>query len=193
MTYNTLIIDDHPTQVETYKDIFRLIDDAPALEFIHFHNLKDAYVFAINHESKSEIDLILLDINLPPYPEMGLHSGVDLAEVLKEELPQAKLCFLTSHDEAIMLYDLYTRFTPQAVLIKSDFNGEDLELFFKHMLQGKTFYTDTFLKAKQKLIDSELFLDSKNREIITNLLTHSFTTYRKKAVLIQYLGLPYQA
>ncbi|MGX1023371.1 DNA-binding response regulator [Psychroflexus sp. MBR-150] len=169
MQYHTLIIDDHPTQVKTYKDIFNLVEDNLTLKFDAFYNLEDAYQFVKHNDTAQRIDLVLLDLNLPPCPKRNLSNGADLAEIIRQDLPQAKLCFLTSHHEAFILYDIYSSYQPQGILVKSDFNGQDLEYFFKAILQDKTFYTSTFKKAHQKIISSEVFMESYNRQILTKL------------------------
>ncbi len=169
MQYHTLIIDDHPTQVKTYKDIFNLVEDNLTLKFNAFYNLEEAYHFVKHDDNAKRIDLVLLDLNLPPCPKHNLSNGADLAEIVRQDMPQAKLCFLTSHHEAFVLYEIYTQYQPQGVLVKSDFNGQDLEYLFKAILQDKTFYTSTFLKAHDKIISSEVFMESYNRQILTKL------------------------
>lgn len=169
MQYHTLIIDDHPTQVKTYMDIFDLVNDNLTLKFKAFHNLEDAFYFIKHNDTAKRIDLVLLDLNLPASSKHNLSNGADLAEIIKQDLPQAKLCFLTSHHDAFVLYDIYTQFHPQGILIKSDFTGQDLEHFFKNILEDKTFYTPTFKNAHQKIINSEVFLESYNRQILTKL------------------------
>jgi len=169
MQYHTLIIDDHPTQVKTYKDIFNLVKHNLDLKFYACYDLEDAYDFIQQDDAAKHIDLVLLDLNLPACPKHNIHSGADLAEMIRQDIPQAKLCFLTSHHEAFVLYDIYTQYQPQGVLIKSDFTGQDLEHFFKAILQDKKFFTPTFQKAQQKVIKSEVFIESYNRKILTKL------------------------
>ncbi len=169
MQYHTLIIDDHPTQVKTYKDIFNLVNDNLTLKFDAFYNLEDAYQFVKHDDNAKRIDLVLLDLNLPACPKHNLSSGADLAEIIRRDMPQAKLCFLTSHHEAFVLYDIYTQYQPQGILVKSDFTGQDLEHFFDAILNDKLFYTSTFTKAHHKIINSEVFMESYNRQILTKL------------------------
>lgn len=170
MLYHTLIIDDHPTQVETYKAIFNLVvNEDLTLKFYTFYDLEKAYEFVKQDDNAKNIDLVLLDLNLPACPKHNLYSGADLAEIIKQDLPQAKLSFLTSHDEALILYDIYKAFMPQGILVKSDFTGQDLENFFKAILDNREYYTTSFMAAKQKITQSEMFVESTNRKIITKL------------------------
>lgn len=167
--YHLLMIDDHPTQLQAYQSVFELIEDIPKLIFTTFTSLEEAYQFVMFHESKTEIDLVLLDLSMPPYPEKNLHSGTDLAQLIQTEMPQAKLSFITSHHEALVLYDLYYAFHPAGILVKSDFTGEDLMSFLVQVIQGENYYTKSFLDAREKVNQSELFLDTYNRKIVLAL------------------------
>jgi len=169
--FHILIIDDHPTQVKAYQDIIELVEDELDLHFYTFDNLKDAYEFIVEEDEEDDkiIDLALLDLNMPVYEAYDLYSGIDLAKVIQANFPQTQLCFITSHHEALLLYDLYHDFGPAGILIKSDFDGLKLESHFQDILYGQKTYSPTFLKAHEKIKASDVFLESYNREILKKL------------------------
>jgi len=167
--FHILIIDDHPTQVTAYQDIIELVEDELDLHFHTFDNLKDGYEFIVDDVDDKVIDLALLDLNMPAFEAYDLYSGVDLAKVIQANFPQTQLCFITSHHEALLLYDLYHDFDPAGILIKSDFDGQKLEGHFQDILKGQKTYSPTFLEAREKIKASDLFLESYNRDILKKL------------------------
>lgn len=168
MEMNVLIIDDHPAQVDAYASIFELANEAVAFTFHKYSSLRDAYEFAIENEEAQEVDLAVLDLNMPAYKELDLYSGADLALVLQRQMPHTELCFITSHNEALILFDLYQEFQPAGILVKTDFDGAQLEAHFQDILNGQQTFSPTFLKAWEIISSSDILLDSLNRKIIKN-------------------------
>ncbi len=168
-TLNFLLVDDHPVQTDAYQAILDLVKEDWHLTFEHAHSCKEVYEFATINPTRDEIDFVLLDLSLPPYPEKELQSGYDLAVLINQKMPKAKIVFLTSHFEAFLLYDLYQAFQPAGILVKSDFTGEQLEAHFSDLLKGNKIYSPTFLEARKKINAAEIFLDPYNRKIIAYL------------------------
>lgn len=168
-TLNFLLVDDHPLQTDAYQAILNLVKKDWHLTFQHAHSCQEVYEFATSYPMRNEIDFVLLDLNLPPYPEKNLASGYDLAALINQEMPQAKIVFLTSHFEAFLLYDLYQAYLPAGILVKSDFTGEQLEAHFIDLLKGNKIYSPSFFEARKKINDTEILLDSYNRKIISYL------------------------
>lgn len=168
-TLNFLLVDDHPLQTDAYQAILNLVKKDWHLTFQHAHSCQEVYEFATSYPMRNEIDFVLLDLNLPPYPEKNLASGYDLAALINQEMPKAKIVFLTSHFEAFLLYDLYQAYLPAGILVKSDFTGEQLEAYFSELLKGNQIFTLSFLEARKKINASDIFLDPYNRKIISFL------------------------
>ena len=166
---NILIIDDHPAQVDAYQSIFELANDAVEFTFYKYSSLKDAYEFAMEDEEAQNVNLAVLDLNMPACKELDLYSGADLARIIQKQIPHTELCFITSHYEALILYDLYQEFHPAGILVKTDFNGDQLESHFQDILSGQPTYSPTFLNAQKKVAASAILLDYHNRKIIKKL------------------------
>ena len=167
--FHFLLIDDHPLQTNAYQAILDLVKEDWHLTFQHAHSCQEVYEFATTHPVRDEIDFVLLDLSLPPYPEKELQSGYDLAVLINQEIPKAKIVFLTSHFEAFLLYDLYQAFQPAGILVKSDFTGEQLEAHFIDLLKGNKIYSPSFFEARKKINATKIFLDPYNRKIISYL------------------------
>ncbi len=76
---HVFIIDDHPMVVEGIRALLRGADDAfSALDFL---------------KKTSEVDMVLLDINLPDI------NGIDLCQKLKQAFPRLKILALSTFKE----------------------------------------------------------------------------------------------
>ena len=163
-----LIIDDHPTMVEGYKSILysnKLLSDEA--DIISVHNCEAAY--KIITTSIIPFDIILLDINLPSFDLQKLHSGEDLAVLIQKQWPESKIMMLTSHTETFLLFNLIKKINPQALLVKSDFDGIEFAKAFKKVVQGDIYYTYTAQNCTKEVYVENNYLDAYNRRIITLL------------------------
>ena len=80
---------------------------------------------------------------------------------------------LTSHAEAFVIYDLVQKVRPEGLLIKSDFDGEELLVAFSTVLNGTQYYSQTVKDSIKELLSREDYLDAINRQIIV-LLSQGF-------------------
>ncbi|HLU51671.1 MAG TPA: response regulator [Flavobacteriaceae bacterium] len=160
------MVDDHLTQIEGYKAVLQYNKSGYRINTIARQNCKDAYDFVTSSPEAAKIDMVFLDLNLPPYEEMKLFSGEDLALFMKAAIPNAKIVILTSHTEAFRLYNILKTIQPTGLLVKSDFSSEELINAFDVIANGGFYYTETVEKSKKELISRESYLDSYNRKII---------------------------
>ena len=76
---------------------------------------------------------------------------------------------ITSHAEAFVIYDLIQKVRPDGLLIKSDFDGEELLVAFSTVLNGSIYYSQTVKDSTKELLSRESYLDTINRQIIVLL------------------------
>lgn len=175
MIVKILFVDDHPSQILGYKTILAYNDRNLAIEATECYNCKDAYSILTDKENRPDFDLVFLDRSMPAYQEQGIHSGEDLAVLLKKDFPDIKTVILTSHVESFIVYDIVKRTNPSGLLIKSDFSGEELLRAFDVIMDGEIYHSETVKKAIKELLSREDYLDSINRQIIT-LISQGFKT-----------------
>ena len=173
MTMNVLLVDDHPAILNGYVSVLGFNDLNIELIPTYCHNSEDAYNIITNPEQANFFDLIFLDRSLPPYPEMKIKFGEDLALLAKEYQPKAKIIMLTAHAESFIIYDILHVAKPNALIIKSDASGEVLLDAFHYVLDGKSYYSETVTDSMKDLLNREDYLDSINRQIIV-LLAQGF-------------------
>ena len=169
MSIKILIVDDHPLQIEGYKSILQYNIEKLEIETTVCYNCEEAYTIIVNTESPLHFDVVFLDRSLPPYPDKNIYSGEDLALLAREHSPKSKIMMLTSHAEAFVIYDLVQKVRPDGLLIKSDFDGDELSVAFSAVLNGTVYYSQTVKDSIKELLSRENYLDAINRQIIVLL------------------------
>ncbi|MDM1412119.1 response regulator transcription factor [Myroides odoratimimus] len=158
-----LLADDHIMTIEGYKSILKHLD----YSYVDILNCEEFHHF-ISTEKRS-IDIAVIDYNMPGYKQAKLESGIDCSVLLKQKYPDCKIIFVTSYEEALVLYGIYKRVRPDALIVKSDFAID----VFKDLIQSKNYDLPYLSKvaqqAVQKVITRDTLLDSKNREILMYL------------------------
>ncbi|AWI24923.1 response regulator [Flavobacterium pallidum] len=166
MTIRILMIDDHPSQIEGYKVILGLNDFGYEIETTAAYNCERAFSIITNPAYSGKFDLVFIDLSLPPFLEKNIQSGEDLAVLVRQHWPGTKIIMITSHSEAIILYNLVRKIAPEGLMVKSDFNGDGLLKAFGIIVSGKSYYSDTVNTGVRELLSRERYLDKMNREII---------------------------
>ena len=192
-----LMVDDHPSMIEGYKIILSYNDLGFDIETFAAYNCETAFALITNRTKINNFDLVFLDYSLPPYEKMNITSGQDLAQLVKGYLPKAKIVMLTSHTEAILLYDIIRKIRPDGLLIKSDFSAEELLSAFSKIMNGETYHSITVTQNLKGILSKSSVLDKQNRQIIsllaqgvktknlTNYLNLSLSSIEKRKVLIR--------
>ncbi|RYE42732.1 MAG: response regulator transcription factor [Sphingobacteriales bacterium] len=163
MKITVLIIEDHPAMVLAYRNILLEIQNIE-FEFFVASNC-DSALDTIN--SSKHIDIILLDIQIPPSINNRANSGEDLLFAIKKIRPFARTLVLTSHIETVFLYNLVKTMNPCGILVKSDFGGEDLKTAVTKVLEGEqAIYSTAVQRAIERLSKKDLYLDNYNRQIL---------------------------
>jgi DNA-binding NarL/FixJ family response regulator len=169
MPYKILMVDDHKAMLIGYKSILEFNDKNLEIEVTFCHDCEEAYNAITTTANPISFDLVFLDRSLPPYPEKKIKSGEDLALLIRKHLPDSKIIMLTSHAEAFVIYDIVHKIRPNGLLIKSDFDGDELLLAFNNILDDKTHYSETVTAALKEQIISQGYLDTLDRQIIALL------------------------
>ncbi|MBC7439893.1 MAG: response regulator transcription factor [Flavobacterium sp.] len=166
MAVKILMIDDHPLQIEGYKSVLSFNAKNLQLQITAAYTCESAYNIITDKTNLPDFDLVFLDRNLPPFKEKNIYSGDDLAQLIKIHLPETKIVVLTSHSEPLMLYNIVKKIAPAGLLVKSDFDGEELLVAFDKILSGETYQSEIVKKTIKLFLEKEMFLDVIDREIL---------------------------
>ncbi|MCT4629572.1 response regulator [Winogradskyella sp.] len=161
-----LIIDDHPIQIDGYKTTLSLSDIEEPLRFTSCNNCEEAYKVITAPQNKNRFTLAIIDYSIPPFESQKLFNGEDVALLMQQHFPETKIAIITSHTEAIVLYNVLKKVNPQGLMVKSDIDGESLLEAFSQLTKGNGYYSETVRQAKKTLISKEDLLDPTNRKII---------------------------
>ncbi len=166
---NLLIIDDHHLMIEGYKSILSYADCGLKFSLSTAHDCESGYKILGNPKNAGKFDLVFIDRGLPPYEQEKIFNGDDLAIVARKNYPDTKIVILTSHAQAFVLYNIVKSINPDGLLVKSDFDADELVNAVKKILSGETFYSVTVRQNIRELSTRDAFLDNYNRQIITLL------------------------
>ncbi len=112
-----LIIDDHHSIIEGYKNVLSKIKDYKLR--ILKANSCDQAVKAINKAKLSKpFDVVFIDIQLPPSQDGAITSGEDIAQLINKEFPQTKIIISTMFDSPHRLNNIIKTVPHHGILIR---------------------------------------------------------------------------
>ncbi|MBE8726446.1 response regulator [Flavobacterium hungaricum] len=167
MIRKILIVEDHPSMITGYQTILSHNKLGHELEFYSANNCKDAYDCISNETKPISFDLVMLDYSLPAFPEKEIFNGGDLAILVHKYIPGAKTLIITSHFESVILYNIYQKTQVNGILVKTDFDDEELLLAYEKIMSDENYFSKTAKKAKTERLLAEGHFDSLDRQIIT--------------------------
>lgn len=161
MDINILLVDNHIMTLKGYSSILNERNNT-----IHkAQNCKDVY----NVLTKSLVfDVAIIGHSLPAYSEKKLHSGVDCALLIKKENPNCKIILITAHTEFIVLYKMYKKVNPSALIVKENLTVE----IFKSIVyssDNSIYFSDHAKQAIKFVTDKLSLLNETNIEILRYL------------------------
>ncbi|TPG40862.1 response regulator transcription factor [Flavobacterium pectinovorum] len=158
MTFNILIVDDHPMTVDSYVNLlseegFNTVEPF----FIQSYNCETAYKKIVLLEKQNvKIDFAIIDVNLPPYPDQNISNGIDLAALIRKTHPACKILLLTMHTEAFIVNRVINEIQPEGFISKSEVNFESFPNICKKILLSEIIYSDEIIKSQKKISQRNL-------------------------------------
>ncbi len=144
-TIQLLMVDDHPFILQAYKNTLDRFDNENyEVRTVDAADGKTGYEAIVN--SKFDFDIAFLDISIPAYPEKNIASGVDLALLLKQNMPNCKIVLLTMHSEKLKFKYLFEVVKPSGLIIKNDLTFDEFLIAFEQVLNNENYYSETVLK-----------------------------------------------
>lgn len=163
-----ILVDDHQLVIE---GLVLLIENQVNIEIVNTYNsAKDLLLFLEKNSDAAEI--IFLDLKMP---EM---SGLECAEILKNQYPNLKIAILSMEDDAALINQLINDIGVNAYLSKGIRRNELLEAV--HQIQENNLYISEDIesilsKYREKLIEiDEIKLTFREKQVV-NLMCKGFT------------------
>ena len=179
------MVDDHPFIIEAYKNAIKGYNTKGAYEFTitQAKDCKTGYEAIVN-EDNAQFDIAFFDLSMPIYEEKGIHSGEDLALLVKERMPACKIILLTMHSEMLKINTIIKNINPNGLVIKNDLTFDELLLAFDKILKDENYYSQTVVK-----LVSQIQFDSNEMDVFDKQLLFHLSKGVRVAELSQYVPL----
>lgn len=167
--YNVLIVDDHPIIADAYKSAFDFISsESEDVEFdISIVNNCDDAIEAVEKAAKSiGIDIVFLDISLPPSSDGKFLSGEDIGVRIRQVLPTCKIVIATTFNDNYRIQVILKNVNPDGFLIKNDVNKNELVTSIKSILADTPYYSKSVLELFRTQSSSDYKLDKIDRQLL---------------------------
>ncbi len=189
--YAVLLIDDHPLILAAYKSAFNYISKKDATFSFNINEVKNcdsAYekikYFSANNK---KLDIVFLDIKLPPSKDGKILSGEDLGLKIKKILPETKIIVSTTFDDNYRIHNIFKNLDPEGFLIKNDITPKELVVSINTVITDPPYYSQTVIKLLRKEVSNDFLLDEIDRKLLYEL---SIGTMMKDLPEILLLSLP---
>jgi DNA-binding NarL/FixJ family response regulator len=172
-TYKALIIDDHPLISEAYKSAFRKIEKDDETISFHInvaHDCDTAYEFIKESFENTEIiDVVFLDISLPPSKDGKIVSGEDLGLKINQLIPNSKIIVSTTFNDNYRVHSIFKNINPEGFLIKNDITPKELVTAINTLISGSLYYSKTVMQMLRLQVSNDFILDDIDRKILYEL------------------------
>lgn len=173
MSYSILIVDDHKVTGLGYQSILENNDFNLEFEFNICTSLQEAYNLISNTSNPKHFDIIFLDRSMPAFEEKNIKTGEELIPLIRKQSELTKTVILTSVTEKFSIYDVMHKNRPDAMMIKSEIDDENLILCVQTILDNKSYQSPLVREALKEEINTKGHFDIIDRQIIT-LLSKGF-------------------
>jgi DNA-binding NarL/FixJ family response regulator len=167
--YNVLIVDDHPIIADAYKSAFEFINAGNNnFEFnISIATNCDDAIEHLNKVAKADgIDIVFLDISLPPSTDGKYLSGEDVGIKIRQVLPKCKIIVATTFNDNYRIQVILKNVNPDGFLIKNDINKDELVTSIQTILDNSPYYSKSVLELFRKQSSIDYKLDKIDRQLL---------------------------
>lgn len=166
---NILIVDDHPFIIEAYKNAIKGYNsDDYEFTITQANDCRSGYE-NITSPQNGEFQIAFFDISMPSYEEKNIHSGEDLAMLIKNEMPNCKVILLTMHTELLKISNIVKNINPNGLIIKNDLTFDELLTAFDKILHEENYYSQTVVKLISQIQYDNIDVDQFDKQILYHL------------------------
>lgn len=172
-TYSVLIIDDHPLITNAYTSAFNYYskqNETILFSIKTVFNCDDAYELITEFSTKKKtLDIVFLDIKLPPSRDRKVLSGEDLGLKINKLLPDTKIIVSTTFNDNYRVHSIFKNLNPDGFLVKNDITPKELVDTIHTILNDPPYYSKTVVKLLRKHVTNDFLLDNIDRKILYEL------------------------
>ncbi len=168
-SYNVLIVDDHPIIADAYKSAFDFISSEN--KHVNFnisivHNSDDAIQKIKKTSKTANIDIVFLDISLPPSTDGKILSGEDIGIKIRQLQLNCKIIIATTFNDNYRIQVILKNVNPDGFLIKNDIDKDELVKAIKTILDNSPYYSKSVLELFRKQTATDYRLDKIDRQLL---------------------------
>ena len=167
--FKVLIIDDHPMIIESYERILGSISSTYSHYTFNIHTAcccDSANKIIDELIDQSIIDLVFLDISLPPSKKGIMTSGEDIGVKLRGIYPNVKIIVATMYNNNYRLINILKSFNPEGLLVKTELGSQDIREAILSILSDTPYYSKSVLKLIRQHVSNDINLDSIDRYLL---------------------------
>lgn len=168
MHLNVLLVDDHIIITDFYK--MTLSGLKVNTKITTANTLEAAYKFIFTKSRLQTIDVIILDLSMPPYREENIANGEDLGKLIRLKFPKVKIVIISSLFSSVQIERITEAFSPEGLIEKIDItNSEYLLDAVDKITRNKSYKSEMIEKRIQSNILNDTKFDTLNKQIISLL------------------------
>jgi len=175
-----LIVEDHLLISKSYVN-FLSIDFNPNNEIFEANSLTLAYDLLFLNQTTEKIDLVLLDISMPPTEKYNITDGLALGKMIRDRLPHTKIIVITNYDSYAQIKVIEEDIAPEGFMSKSDVDIQ-FQVICKKVIDGEIIRGERIKKNSQTVYSTDITLDSIDVKIL-NLISQGYDTKEKQEIL----------
>ncbi len=165
---SVLIIEDHQINIDSYRRALDFVSEENNIQFkvSEALNCDQSFEKIISIKENGELDIVILDISLPPSKKYDILNGEALGSLIKQRFPKCKLLVCTSLNDNLRLNSILKSLNPDAFLIKSDIAFMDLVSAITKLIKNSSYYSETILNLMRNKLTSDLPIDELDVKIL---------------------------
>ncbi|MEC3906514.1 DNA-binding response regulator [Tamlana sp. 2201CG12-4] len=166
---NVLILENQPLISFSLKSAFHKINSSSkGLDFKIFlaKSCEEALQLIKKPHLNKAIDLVLLNINLPPSGLNKPYFADDLAVEVRQCSPKTKFIVLTNQCDNYRVNTIIRTFNPESILVHTDIDFKELILAIETVLHESPYYSKAILQFMRRCIKNDFILDQSDRLIL---------------------------
>lgn len=172
-SFNVLMVDDHPMVREIYRNALAHVKRNTknfSFKVVEANNCDEALSHVKDAQKNSKkIDLVFLDICVPPSQDLDVKSGEDLGERIRSIYPTCKIIVSTSLCENQRLNSILKNLNPEGFLVKTDASFYDISMAVQNIVEDAPYYSKTIQRILRQKLNSGIVVDKIDRLLLHEL------------------------
>jgi len=169
--YHILLVDDHPIITTAYHHALNEIEEQTNFKFIvHKAHTLDQALYRLQTFSKTRpLEILVVDLKLPPSKDISIISGEDFALRAKNLFPQLKIIIATTYNNNYRIHNIIQSVNPDGFLVKNDITPSLIIQAVIEVVENPPFYSKSIIQSLRKYVFNDFIIDKIDRQLLYQL------------------------